>query len=101
MTNFQPMHDRVLVKKNPVPTKSVGGILIPETTEGKPQDGYVLAVGPGKIEAGIRIPVNVEVGDKIIFGKNAGNDIEIDGETYTVMFEREIIAKIKETNNND
>ena len=94
MVNFKPLDDRVLVRKNPIPSKTIGGIIIPDTAENKPQDGIVLAVGPGRHESGKRIPVYVSTGDKIIFGKNAGVEVELDGETLYIMYEREIIAKI-------
>lgn len=95
MSKFQPLDDRILVKKNVPVTKTTGGIIIPDTASDKPQDGIVIEVGPGKRDNnGNRIPLSVDVGDKVIFGKNAGTEITFENEEYWIMLESEIIAKI-------
>lgn len=93
--NIKPLNDRIVVKKNTIPTRSVGGIIIPDTAENKPQDGVVLAVGEGVWDSGKRIPLSVEVNDTVIFGKNAGVEIEHENEKYFIMHESEIVAIIK------
>jgi chaperonin GroES len=70
------------------------GIIIPDTAKEKPQEGQVVAVGAGKIEKGRRVPVDVKVGDRILFGKYTGNDITIDDQEYLILREEEILAKI-------
>lgn len=96
MSKFNPLDDRILIKKNPIPSKTIGGIIIPDTTNEKPQDGVVIEVGPGarNPKTGERIALSVNVGDTVIFGKNAGQEVTHDGEDYHVMFEKEIIARI-------
>ena len=95
MSKFQPLDDRILIKKNIPVTKTLGGIIIPDTATDKPQDGIVIEVGPGKRgNDGNRIPLSVTEGDKVIFGKNAGIEITFEDEQYWIMLESEIIAKI-------
>jgi chaperonin GroES len=89
-----PLHDRVLVKRLEAKETARAGIIIPDTAKEKPQDGEVVAVGAGKIEKGKRIPLEVKVGDRILFGKYTGNDIKIDDEEYLVLREDEILAKV-------
>jgi chaperonin GroES len=89
-----PLHDRVLVKRLEAKETAQAGIIIPDTAKEKPQDGEVVAVGAGKIEKGKRIPVDVKVGDRILFGKYTGNDIHIDDQEYLVLREDEILAKV-------
>ena len=71
-----------------------GGIIIPDTAKEKPHEGEVIAVGAGKIEKGRRIPLDVKVGDRILFGKYTGNDIDVDGQEYLILREEEILAKV-------
>ena len=89
-----PLHDRVLVKRLEAKETAQAGSIIPDTAKEKPQDGEVVAVGAGKIEKGKRIPLDVKVGDRILFGKYTGNDIEIDDQEYLVLREDEILAKV-------
>ncbi len=84
---FKPLHDRVVVKPMPAEEKTKGGIIIPDTAKEKPQRGQVVAVGPGKDDH----KVTVKVGDSVLFGKYAGQELEIDGETYLVMREDDIL----------
>jgi len=91
-----PLADRVVVKveeKSEEKTKS--GLVLPDTAKEKPQEGTVIAVGPGRIlEDGSRVPVDVKVGDKVIYSKYAGNEVKIDGEEYLLLEERNILAKV-------
>lgn len=92
----QPLADRVLVKRiEEEEQKTSGGIYIPDTAKEKPQRGKVIAVGPGRMtDDGKRLPMDVKVGDEILFGKYAGSDIKIDGEEYLIIKEDEIYAII-------
>jgi len=92
--NITPLHERVLVRRLEEIETAKGGIIIPDTAKEKPHEGEVIAVGAGKIEKGHRIPVDVKVGDRILFGKYTGNDITIDGQEYLILREDEILAKV-------
>jgi chaperonin GroES len=96
MTVFQvtPLHDRVMVKRLKEKETAKGGIIIPDTAKEKPQEGEVMSVGAGKIEKGQRVPLDVKVGDRILFGKYTGNDIKIDDQEYLILREEEILAKV-------
>jgi len=89
-----PLHDRVIIRRIEEKESVKGGIIIPDTAKEKPQEGEVIAVGAGKLEKGQRIPLDVEVGDRILFGKYSGTDIKIEGEEYLILREEEILAKI-------
>ena len=92
---FRPLHDRVVVKREAEERKSPGGILIPDTAAEKPTFGKVLAVGNGKLlENGTVRPLDVKVGDKILFGKYSGTEVKVDGEDVLVMREEDILAVI-------
>ncbi len=92
---IRPLNDRVLVKRTEEETKTKGGIIIPDTAKEKPQRGEVIAVGPGKMgEDGKRIPLEVKVGDKILFSKYAGTEIKVDGEEQIFMREDDILGII-------
>ncbi len=89
----RPLYDRVIVKRVQEEEKTKSGIIIPDTAKEKPQEGEVIAVGQGKIlENGQKIPLDVKVGDRVIFGKYAGNEIKIDGEEYLIMREEDILG---------
>jgi chaperonin GroES len=92
--NITPLHDRALVRRLEEKETAKGGIVIPDTAKEKPQEGEVVAVGAGKTEKGRRIPLDVKVGDRILFGKYTGNDIKIDGHEYLILREEEILAKL-------
>src|ERR1700719_2294450 len=92
--NVTPLHDRVLVRRLEEKETAKGGIIIPDTAKEKPQEGEVMAVGAGKIEKGKRVPLDVKMGDRILFGKFTGNDIKIDDQEYLILHEEEILAKI-------
>ena len=89
-----PLHDRVLVRRLEEKETAKGGIIIPDTAKEKPQEAEVMAVGAGKIEKGKRIPVDVKVGDRVLFGKYTGSDIKIDDQEYLILREDEILAKV-------
>jgi chaperonin GroES len=95
---IKPLADRVVVKRlDEEEAKSPGGIIIPDTAKEKPQKGIVVAVGPGRLdEKGNRIPMEVKVGDKVIFAKYAGSEVKIGGEEYLIMREDDILAVIEE-----
>ena len=91
----RPLDDRVVVEPLEAEEKTAGGILLPDTAKEKPQRGRVLAVGPGKmLDNGTRHAVAVAVGDEVIYGRYAGNDIEIDGKDLKIMRESDILAKV-------
>ena len=92
--NITPLHDRVLVRRLEAKETAKGGIIIPDTAKEKPHEGEVIAVGAGKMEKGHRSPLDVKVGDRILFGKYTGNDITIDGQEYLILREDEILAKV-------
>ncbi len=89
-----PLHDRVIIKRIEEKESVKGGIIIPDTAKEKPQEGEVIAVGAGKLEKGHRIPLDVEVGDRVLFGKYSGTDIKLDDEDYLILREEEILAKL-------
>ena len=91
--NVTPLHDRILVTRLEAKEVEKSGIIIPDTAKEKPQEGEVVAVGPGKIEKGRRVPIDVKVGDRILFGKYTGSDINIDDQEYLILREEEILAK--------
>ena len=95
---FRPLHDRVVVRRIEEDTKTAGGIIIPDTAKEKPQQGEVVAVGPGgRDEAGKLIPVDVKAGDRVLFGKWSGTEVKIDGEDLLIMKESDIMGVLEET----
>jgi len=85
---FRPLHDRVLIESLESEEKTAGGIIIPDTAKEKPQEGKVIAVGPGsKTEDGKIVPMDVKVGDRVLFGKWSGTEVKIDGKEYSIMKE--------------
>jgi chaperonin GroES len=93
---IRPLHDRVIVQRIEEEEKTKGGIIIPDTAKEKPQEGKVIAVGPGKIlENGTKTTLDVKVGDKILFGKYSGSEIKIDGEEFLMMREDDILGVIE------
>ena len=90
---FRPLHDRVLIKVLDSDEKTKGGIIIPDTAKEKPQEGEVVAVGPGvKTEDGKIIKMDVKVGDRVLFGKWSGTEVKIDGKEYSIMKESDIMG---------
>lgn len=95
--NIRPLNDRVLVLRVEEEQKTAGGIIIPDTAKEKPQEGKVVAAGPGKMgDDGKRTPLEVKEGDRVLFSKYAGTDIKIDGVEHTFMKESDILAVFKE-----
>jgi chaperonin GroES len=91
--NIKPLNDRVLVLRIEEEEKTAGGLIIPDTAKEKPQEGKVVAVGPGKTnENGERVPLEIKSNDRILFGKYAGNEITIDGVEHLIMREDDILA---------
>ena len=96
MHGFRPLHDRVLVRRVEAEERTPGGIIIPDTAKEKPVEGEVLAVGPGaRDETGRIIPLDVKVGDRVLFGKWAGTDVLIDGEERLILKESDILGVIE------
>ena len=94
---FRPLHDRVVVKRIDAEEKSAGGIIIPDTAKEKPQQGEVIAVGPGgRDESGKLIPLDVKAGDRVLFGKWSGTEVKIDGTEYLIMKESDIMGVLVE-----
>jgi chaperonin GroES len=90
---FRPLHDRVVVKRIEEEAKTPGGIIIPDTAKEKPQQGEVIAVGPGaRDETGKINPLDVKVGDRVLFGKWSGSEVKIDGEELLIMKESDILG---------
>jgi chaperonin GroES len=90
---FRPLHDRVVVKRIEEEARTAGGIIIPDTAKEKPQQGEVIAVGPGaRDEAGKVNPLDVKVGDRVLFGKWSGSEVKLDGEELLIMKESDILG---------
>ena len=95
--NLRPLHDRVIVKRLENETKTASGIVIPDAATEKPDQGEVLAVGPGKRnDKGEQIALNVKVGDRVLFGKYSGQSVKVDGEELLVMKEDDLFAVVEE-----
>jgi chaperonin GroES len=92
-TKFRPLHDRVVVKRIEAEEKTTGGIIIPDTAREKPQQGQIIAAGPGgRDEAGKLIPIDLKVGDKVLFGKWSGTEVKLEGEDLLIMKESDIMG---------
>ncbi len=97
MANFRPLYDRILVKRVESEQKSAGGLFIPETAKEKPQQAEVIAVGTGRIgKDNETIALTVKVGDRVLFGKYAGDEIKLDGEEHIILRESDILAIIEQ-----
>ena len=94
-TKFRPLHDRVVVRRLESEEKTKGGIIIPDSAKEKPQEGEIVAVGPGgRDESGKLIPIDVKAGDKVLFGKWSGTEVKLDGEEFLIMKESDIMGVI-------
>jgi chaperonin GroES len=92
-SKFRPLHDRVVVKRIDAEEKTKGGIIIPDTAKEKPSQGEITAVGPGgRDESGKLIPIDVKVGDRVLFGKWSGTEVKLDGEELLIMKESDIMG---------
>ena len=93
---LRPLNDRILVKRVEEETKTKGGIIIPDTAKEKPAEGKIVAVGVGALNPdGVRVPLEVKKGDRILFGKYGGQEIKIEGEEYLIMSEQEVLCVIE------
>ena len=93
---LRPLNDRILVKRVEEETKTKGGIIIPDTAKEKPAEGKIVAVGVGALNNdGIRVPLEVKKGDRILFGKYGGQEIKVEGEEYLIMSEQEVLCVIE------
>ena len=95
---FRPLHDRVVVRRIEAEEKTKGGIIIPDTAKEKPQEGEIIAVGPGaRDESGKLVPIDLKAGDRILFGKWSGTEVRIDGEELLIMKESDVMGVIEQT----
>ena len=95
---FRPLHDRVVLRRLEGEEKTKGGIIIPDTAKEKPQEGEVVAVGPGgRDEAGKLIPIDLKPGDRVLFGKWSGTEVKIDGQDYLIMKESDLLGVVDKT----
>ncbi|VVM04948.1 10 kDa chaperonin [Methylacidimicrobium cyclopophantes] len=92
--NIRPLGDRVLVKLIEEQETKKGGIIIPDTAKEKPQEATVVAVGPGRLEEGKRIPIELKKGDRILISKYGGTEVKIDGESYQILREDDVLAVV-------
>jgi chaperonin GroES len=92
LMNIKPLADRVVIKALPQEEKTKSGIIMPDTAKEKPQEGEVVAVGPGKVEKGARVVPDVKVGDRVIYSKYAGTEVKYDGQEYLILKESDILA---------
>ena len=94
---FRPLHDRIVIKRIEAEAKSAGGIIIPDTVKEKPQQGEVVAVGPGgRDEGGKLVPIDLKPGDRVLFGKWSGTEVKIDDEDYLIMKESDVMGVLVE-----
>jgi chaperonin GroES len=92
---LQPLEDRIVVQANEGDTTTASGLVIPDTAKEKPQEGTVVAVGPGRFEDGDRVPLDVAVGDAVIYSKYGGTEVKVDGEEYLILSARDVLAVLK------
>jgi chaperonin GroES len=93
--SIEPLEDRVVVKPGEEEETTVSGIVIPDTAKEKPQEGEVVAVGPGRFEDGNRVPMDVKAGDRVLYSKYGGTEVKVEGEEYLVLSARDILAIVK------
>ena len=92
---IKPLEDRIVVQAVEAETTTASGLVIPDTAKEKPQEGMVLAVGPGRFEDGTRVPLDVKVGDKVLYSKYGGTEVKYSGEEYLVLSARDVLAVIE------
>jgi len=92
--NLKPLEDRIVVKANEEENTTSSGIVIPDTAKEKPQEGTVVAVGPGRFEDGARVPLDVAVGDTVIYSKYGGTEVKVEGDEYLILSARDVLAII-------
>ncbi len=93
--NLKPLEDRIVVKPSEEEETTASGIVIPDTAKEKPQEGEVIAVGPGRWEEGQRVPLDVKVGDKVIYSKYGGTEVKVEGEEYLILSARDVLAVVE------
>ena len=93
--NLEPLEDRIVVKPAEAEETTVSGIVIPDTAKEKPQEGEVIAVGPGRFEEGNRVPMDVKAGDKVIYSKYGGTEVTVEGDDYLILSARDVLAVVK------
>jgi chaperonin GroES len=91
---LEPLDDRIVVKPSEEEETTVSGIVIPDTAKEKPQEGEVVAVGPGRFEDGKRVPIDVKVGDKVLYSKYGGTEVKVKGDEYLVLSARDVLAVV-------
>src|SRR6059036_825486 len=91
---LQPLEDRIVVKPTEEEEMTTSGLVIPDTAKERPQEGQVIAVGPGRFEDGQRIPMDVKVGDKVIYSKYGGTEVKIEGEEHLILSARDVLAVV-------
>jgi len=91
---LKPLEDRIVVQASEGDQTTASGLVIPDTAKEKPQEGSVVAVGPGRFEDGTRVPLDVAVGDKVIYSKYGGTEVKVDGEEYLILSARDVLAVI-------
>ena len=92
--NLKPLEDRIVVRANEEENTTSSGIVIPDTAKEKPQEGTVVAVGPGRFEDGARVPLDVAVGDTVIYSKYGGTEVKVEGEEYLILSARDVLAVV-------
>jgi chaperonin GroES len=90
--SLQPLEDRIVVKPSEEEETTASGIVIPDTAKERPQEGEVIAVGPGRFEEGQRIPMDVKAGDKVIYSKYGGTEVKVEGDEYLILSARDVLA---------
>ncbi|MDP9341218.1 MAG: co-chaperone GroES [Actinomycetota bacterium] len=93
--SLEPLEDRIVVKPGEEEETTVSGIVIPDTAKEKPQEGEVIAVGPGRFEDGQRVPLDVKVGDKVIYSKYGGTEVKVEGDEYLILSARDVLAVVR------
>jgi chaperonin GroES len=92
--NLKPLEDRIVVKASEEESTTSSGIVIPDTAKEKPQEGTVVAVGPGRFEDGARVPLDVAVGDTVIYSKYGGTEVKVEGDEYLILSARDVLAVV-------
>ena len=96
--HFRPLHDRVLVRRIDAEAKTAGGIIIPDTAKERPQEGEIIAAGPGaRNEQGQLVPIDVRAGDRVLFGKWSGTEVKIDGQDLLIMKESDLLGVVEDS----
>ena len=94
MANIKPLEDKIVVQASEAETTTASGIVIPDTAKEKPQEGTVIAVGPGRFDDGTRVPLDVKVGDTVIYSKYGGTEVKYNGEEYLILSARDVLAVV-------